>query len=209
MTPSYLQVHINAAARGRALLSEDFLNEYGATDVFDRILMPLDKRPILNAHPVNKSLYLWSKTTFPSYMLNVLGDRMEMAHSVEARLPFLDHDLVDLAQTLPVEHKINDLMEKWVLRQSVKDKVTKQVLQTHKHPFTAPPATLNPEGRLFQYVNDTLSSSDAMSLPYFEMKRVVGMLSQIDKVPMEERGNLDAVVSMLTSVVELKRLFSL
>ena len=41
------------------------------------------------------------------------------------------------------------------------------------------------------------------------MKRVVGMLSQIDKVPMEERGNLDAVVSMLTSVVELKRLFSL
>ena len=40
---------------------------------------------------LNQSLYIWSKTMLPNYILSNLGDRMEMAHSVEGRLPFLDH----------------------------------------------------------------------------------------------------------------------
>ena len=44
---------------------------------------------------VNQSLYVWAKTMLPNYILSNLGDRMEMAHSVEGRLPFLDHHLVE------------------------------------------------------------------------------------------------------------------
>jgi asparagine synthetase B (glutamine-hydrolysing) len=40
---------------------------------------------------VNQALYIWAKTSLPNYILSNLGDRMEMAHSVEGRLPFLDH----------------------------------------------------------------------------------------------------------------------
>ena len=52
--------------------------------------------------PVHQSLYLWSKTMLANYILCVLGDRMEMAHSVEGRVPFLDHHVVELARDLPV-----------------------------------------------------------------------------------------------------------
>ncbi len=48
--------------------------------------------------PVNQSLYLWSKAVLPNYILAVLGDRMEMAHSVEGRVPFLDHHVVELVR---------------------------------------------------------------------------------------------------------------
>ena len=49
--------------------------------------------------PVNQALYLWAKTVLPGYILTVLGDRMEMAHSVEGRVPFLDHQVVELIRS--------------------------------------------------------------------------------------------------------------
>lgn len=56
---------------------------------------------LANREAVNQSLYIWGKTTLPNYILSNLGDRMEMAHSVEGRLPFLDHKVVEEAVKLP------------------------------------------------------------------------------------------------------------
>ena len=47
---------------------------------------------------MHQSLYLWSKTLLPGYVLTMLGDRMEMAHSVEGRVPFLDHHVVEVVR---------------------------------------------------------------------------------------------------------------
>ncbi|MEM7466106.1 MAG: asparagine synthase (glutamine-hydrolyzing) [Pseudomonadota bacterium] len=209
MTPSYLQVHINAAARAEAFLSPDFYSHYSGATSIDRVLSSIDYRPISSAHPVNKANYFWNKTTFPSYVLTVLADRMEMSHSIEARLPFLDHVLFEFCQRLPIEMKIRDLTEKWILRESTKERVTKQIYATHKNPFTAPPSTLNTSGSLFSYVNDTLGSQDAIQLPFFEMKKVLGVLGNTDAIPLEQRINFDAVVMMMASLVELKRSFNL
>jgi asparagine synthase (glutamine-hydrolysing) len=52
----------------------------------------------------------------PFDILCYLGDREEMAHSLEARLPFLDHKLYDAAKWIPVDHKIRGGIEKAVLR---------------------------------------------------------------------------------------------
>lgn len=52
----------------------------------------------------------------PLDILAYLGDREEMAHSLEARLPFLDHHLYDAAKWIPVDLKMRDGVEKAVLR---------------------------------------------------------------------------------------------
>ena len=52
----------------------------------------------------------------PLDILCYLGDREEMAHSLEARLPFLDHQLFDAAKHIPVDLKMRDGVEKAVLR---------------------------------------------------------------------------------------------
>jgi asparagine synthase (glutamine-hydrolysing) len=56
----------------------------------------------------------------PLDILCFLGDREEMAHSLEARLPFLDHKLYDAAKWIPVDFKIRDHLEKAVLRDAAK-----------------------------------------------------------------------------------------
>lgn len=56
----------------------------------------------------------------PFDILCYLGDREEMAHSLEARLPFLDHRLYDLAKSIPVDLKIRGGVEKAVLRDAMK-----------------------------------------------------------------------------------------
>ena len=49
----------------------------------------------------------------PNYILSVLGDRMEMAHSVEGRVPFLDHHVVECLRQIPVSLKIRGMTEKY------------------------------------------------------------------------------------------------
>jgi asparagine synthetase B (glutamine-hydrolysing) len=56
----------------------------------------------------------------PFDILCYLGDREEMAHSLEARLPFLDHHVYDLARSIPVDLKMRGGVEKAVLRDAMK-----------------------------------------------------------------------------------------
>lgn len=75
-----------------------------------------------------------------SYIIPTLGDRVEMANSVECRTPFLDKDLVDFALTLDPSHCLNihELREKRVLREAFLDILPPVVAQVHKHPFLSP-----------------------------------------------------------------------
>ena len=52
-------------------------------------------------HPLHVALYAENKTTLANGLLNQLGDRNEMAHSIEGRLPFLDSQLVEYVNGLP------------------------------------------------------------------------------------------------------------
>lgn len=61
---------------------------------------------------LHQSLCLWSKTALSGYILTMLGDRMEMAHSIEGRVPFLDHNLVELVVSQPTNQKIRGMTEK-------------------------------------------------------------------------------------------------
>ncbi len=139
---------------------DGFRNAFSGRDTFRVMLSCLDvERQLAGRHPVNQSLYIWGKTMLPNYILSNLGDRMEMAHSVEGRLPFLDHHVVEEAARMPVAMKINGMTEKYVLREAARPVLTDAVYRRQKHPFMSPPATLQREGRLYSCLQDTLRSA--------------------------------------------------
>jgi asparagine synthase (glutamine-hydrolysing) len=71
----------------------------------------------------------------PLDILCYLGDREEMAHSLEARLPFLDHKLFELAKDIPVDLKVRDGVEKAVLRDAAKGVLPDDIRMRRKGGF--------------------------------------------------------------------------
>ncbi|MBT9177452.1 MAG: Asparagine synthetase (glutamine-hydrolyzing) 1 [Firmicutes bacterium] len=68
----------------------------------------------------------------------VKADRMTMAHSLELRVPFLDHHLVEFAATIPPELKVNGNMTKHVLRQAALHWLPPEVAKRPKRGFPVP-----------------------------------------------------------------------
>ena len=65
-------------------------------------------------------------------------DRASMANSLEARVPLLDHKLVEFAMSLPSSLKVRDGTGKWILRQAITDLVPASVLDHPKQGFAVP-----------------------------------------------------------------------
>ena len=94
-----------------------------------------------NWHPFHSGQYIFCKAHLENLILSNLGDRGEMAHSIEGRTPFLDHLLTDYANNLPPSMKIrwdNGFVEKYVLRQASRPFVTDEIYKKRKHPYSAP-----------------------------------------------------------------------
>lgn len=66
------------------------------------------------------------------------ADRMSMAHSLELRVPFLDHELVEFAATIPVDLKISENMTKYVLRQAARAWLPPEAATRPKRGFPVP-----------------------------------------------------------------------
>jgi len=161
----------------RGLMRDDFLEPHRQTDVIGTLLSSLDvRRRLEGRNAVHSALYLWAKSILPHYILSNLGDRMEMAHSIEGRVPFMDHNVAEYLHHVPVSLKIRGMTEKYILREAVKDVITNTVYERQKHPFLNPPATLHPEEPLHALMQDTLRSSATANVPFLDQKKVVAAL---------------------------------
>jgi asparagine synthase (glutamine-hydrolysing) len=208
--PSWIETFSARSSKMRAMLSGSFLERFGDREGFRLFFSEIDVRGQLTGRdPLHQSLYLWAKTGLPAYILTMLGDRMEMAHSVEGRVPFLDHHLVEVIRSQPVSQKIRGMTEKYVLREAVRDVITDTVYKRQKHPFLSPPATLNPEGRLSTFVQDTLRGPVLSSIPYFDQKKVVGLLDDLHSMNEGARVANDQVLMLLVSTCVLHERFRL
>ena len=130
-------------------------------------------------HPLHCALYTWSKGHLTNNFLSCLGDRTEMAHSIEARTPLLDHHLTEYVNNLPPSVKIRysesqgkaEFTEKWILREAARPFITNELYKRKKHPYSAP--TVWPEGgpihKLFQGL---LTEENVKGLGFVDWQKV-------------------------------------
>lgn len=206
--PGWIETSSTQSVKMHAILSDDFLETFKGQEGYRSFFNDIDIRgQLVGRHPLHQSLYLWTKTRLPNYLLTLLGDRMEMGHSIEGRVPFLDHHLVEVIRSQPVTQKIRGGTQKYVLRESVRNVVTETVYRRPKHAFLSPPAALNPQGRLSVLMQDTLRGPHLAALPFFNQKKVVSILDNLHT--MDEGAGVanDQVLMILLSACVLQERF--
>jgi asparagine synthase (glutamine-hydrolysing) len=173
-------------------------NDFTSDQVFDDILANTGILQQINGmSDINKSTYLWVKFALSGYILKTLGDACEMAHGVEGRVPFLDHHLFEFAKTIPTAYKVNKNIEKYILRETVKNYVTPEIYNRQKHPFMAPPLSLLNDRKGFEFINDCLRSKRFSQMPFFDGKKVIDYLDTIPEKSMKEQVASEPVLMMM------------
>jgi len=124
---------------------------------------------------LNQMLYVDTKTWLPDDLL-VKADKMTMATSLELRVPFLDHQVLEFAAALPLEFKVKGRTTKRVLKKAFERRIPAEIISRKKTGFPVPFSRwLGRELRAF--VSDTLLSSNAVSRGYFRREVIEQILS--------------------------------
>jgi asparagine synthase (glutamine-hydrolysing) len=134
---------------------------------------------------------------------------MEMAHSIEGRVPFLDHQVVECLCRVPVALKVRGLTEKYLLRQAARPVITETVYRRQKHPFLSPPVTTAPAEPFHQRLQDMLRGDALASLPFYNQRKVVALLDQLPGMPEVDRVGWDPVLMSILSACALQQTFKL
>jgi asparagine synthase (glutamine-hydrolysing) len=107
-------------------------------------------------------------------------DKNTMAHSLELRVPFLDHNLVELAFQMPAHLKVNGLVDKYVERDVARKILPKNNAKRRKIPFYIPLEYFykNPELRDFIYL--TLNRRQVEKRGYFDYRKVRTLIEKME-----------------------------
>lgn len=124
--------------------------------------------------------YLWSdlELVLPGDMLTKV-DLMSMNNSLEVRVPFLDHELVDFVNTLPAEYKIDKGSRKKILQDTYRSFLPEELYHRPKHGFEVPLLKWF-KGPLSTLINDLLLNKEFILsqgvFNYSEIRRIVEKL---------------------------------
>ena len=181
----------------RGVLAPGFVAGFGGFDPYRSLYESLDQRASLRRwEPAKAMLYVWMRTIFANYHMG--ADRLDMAHAVEVRLPFLDHVLFEYVSQVPVSLLAKDGQNKWLLREAARPSIPDAVYRRVKKPFLAPPAIAIPGNPLHDLAQDTLRSA---ALPaFFDRDAVNGLL---DSLPGRAPATLTAIEALLMALVSL------
>lgn len=176
--------------------------------LYDRFIGQVDvQRACRGRHPVQQSLYLWCKTILPNYSL--CADRLEMAFSIEGRHPYLDHELFEYVRHLPPRLLLRDGQEKYVLREAARPFVPPDVYARRKHPFAAPPVTIDLGGPVMTLLQDELRGGTMKNVPFFEQQAIVALLDELPELAVSRRMALEPLLLMLLCTCFLHERYSL
>lgn len=125
--------------------------------------------------PLRSILYFDQASWLPDNLLE-RGDRMTMAASIEARMPFMDHELVEFASGLPDRWRVRGGTTKWILRQAMQRLLPAHILARPKVGFRVP---VNEWFRtsMKEYLQDHLTGSDSRTRMYYRPEGLAAVLA--------------------------------
>lgn len=124
--------------------------------------------------PVQRMMYADTQALLPDLYLEKV-DKPTMAFGIEARVPFLDNDLVDLAMSLPSSMKVRGNAKKYLLRKALRGVIPDEVLDGAKTGFGVPYVAWI-KGPLHDYARDAILSAATGPAPWLDEKVVTSML---------------------------------
>jgi asparagine synthase (glutamine-hydrolysing) len=131
------------------------------------------------ASPLNRMLYADAKVWLPEDLL-LKADKMTMATSVELRVPFLDHKLVEYIAALPDKVKVRGNQGKWILRQAMGTLLPPSILHRTKRGFPIPAETWF-RFELRDFVRDTLLGPSSACKEFFDTQAVEEIVTLQEK----------------------------
>ena len=149
--------------------------ERNALDWYEQRLPP----EINRWAPLARDQYVEAKSLLAGYLLAAQGDRVAAANSVEGRVPYLDHRVIEFGNRLPPSYKIRGLTEKYLLRRALADLLPSEIVTRTKQPYRAPDSqSFFIKGKAPDYVTDLLSSERIRKSGYFDAVRVGRLLDK-------------------------------
>jgi asparagine synthase (glutamine-hydrolysing) len=125
---------------------------------------------------LEQMLYVDTKTWLPDDLL-VKADKMTMANSVELRVPFLDHKLLEFAAQLPRNQKVRGWTMKYLAKKALAPHVPDEILHRRKAGFPVPyEAWLRND--LGEWVNGVLRDPRTVSRGYFQPRTIEGLIQR-------------------------------
>jgi asparagine synthase (glutamine-hydrolysing) len=158
----------------QALLSNDMRSELAGWDAESWFARSFDR---LAGLPLAAQLMAFDFETYLPEDCLTKVDRMSMAHSIESRVPLLDHLVVEFAAALPVEMKIRGTTGKHLLKELAYSLVPREILERPKQGFGVPIGHWF-RGELRDVFGDVLGSSASRQRGYFNRPFVDRVLSE-------------------------------
>ena len=154
-------------------LYEDALwQRVGHLNSADEILRYFNGAPADNS--IDRMLYTDYHTRLPEHSL-MLTDRMTMAHGLELRSPFLDHELVTYMASYPRQMKINQRELKYILRKLGRDYLPDEIIERDKHGFMFPVAYWF-RNDLYAFIKGYLLASPLITRDLFREETVLKLI---------------------------------
>lgn len=198
--PAWIAAKATMGWKTHRLLRNEFRSEIG-----DDAIYQVGRRYLRPQTTTSTSRDAWTRVATAGYILKTLGDGTEMPHSMEGRVPFLDHKLWEFLAKVPLSHLISRQRDKPLLRDSVRPFITNEVFSRPKHPFDAPPLSVFSGEAGREFVNDHVRSEAARQQPFFSPKKVEQQLRRLDAEP-ALRQVWDPPLMLFLSTVLLQQL---
>jgi asparagine synthase (glutamine-hydrolysing) len=174
----------------RSLYSTDFRSQLNGLNYAASLFEELGAQ-VKSGNPLESLLYLDSKTYLPGDILTKV-DRMSMAASLEARVPLLDHKLIEFVTRIPSEFKMKGAETKHIFKRAVRGLVPDEILDRPKQGFGLPiQKWINQELR--SYIRDVLLDRRTRERGYFDQDYVQVLLNEHERERRDHTSSLWAL----------------